>query len=39
MIFSMAMGADYTFELIYTETYVPQFIGHINFSEVVVFDR
>ena len=24
----MAMGADYSFELISIETYVPQFIGH-----------
>ena len=27
-IFSMAMGADYTFELISIEVYAPQFIGH-----------
>ena len=24
----MAMGADYSFELIFIETYAPQFIGH-----------
>ena len=30
-IFSMAMGADYSFELISTETYAPQFIGHNKF--------
>ena len=28
LIFSIAMGADYSFELISTETYAPQFIGH-----------
>ena len=28
LIFSIAMGADYSFELIFIETYVPQFIGH-----------
>ena len=28
LIFSMAMGADYSFELISIETYAPQFIGH-----------
>jgi len=28
LIFSMAMGADYTFELISIETYKPQFNGH-----------
>ena len=27
----MAMGADYSFELISIETYAPQFIGHNNF--------
>ena len=27
-IFSMAMGADYSFELISIQTYAPQFIGH-----------
>ena len=27
----MAMGADYSFELISTETYAPQFIGHNKF--------
>ena len=27
-IFSIAMGADYSFELISIETYAPQFIGH-----------
>ena len=27
-IFSMAMGADYSFELISIEIYAPQFIGH-----------
>ena len=25
------MGADYSFELIYIETYAPQFIGHDKF--------
>ena len=30
MIFSIAMGADYSIELISIETYVPQFIGHNN---------
>ena len=24
----MTMGADYSFELIFIETYAPQFIGH-----------
>ena len=28
LIFSLAMGADYSFELISIETYAPQFIGH-----------
>ena len=28
LIFSMAMGADYSFELVSIETYAPQFIGH-----------
>ena len=28
LIFSIAMGADYSFELISIETYTPQFIGH-----------
>ena len=28
LIFSIAMGADYSFELISIETYAPQFIGH-----------
>jgi hypothetical protein len=28
LIFSMAMGADYLFELISIEIYVPQFNGH-----------
>jgi hypothetical protein len=32
LIFSTTMGADYSFELIFIETHVPQFIGHINFS-------
>ena len=27
-IFSMAMGADYAFELIFNETCAPQFNGH-----------
>ena len=27
----MAMGADYSFELISIETYAPQFIGHNKF--------
>ena len=26
--FSIAMGADYSFELIFIETYAPKFIGH-----------
>ena len=28
LIFSMAMGADYSFELIFNETCAPQFNGH-----------
>jgi hypothetical protein len=28
LIFSIAMGADYSFELISIETYAPQFIEH-----------
>ena len=28
LIFLIAMGADYSFELISIETYAPQFIGH-----------
>ena len=28
MIFSLAMGANYSFELISIESYAPQFIGH-----------
>ena len=28
LIFSMAMGVDYSFELISIETYAPQFIGY-----------
>ena len=31
LIFSIAMGADYSFELISIETYAPQFIGHNKF--------
>ena len=31
LIFSMAMGPDYSFELTSIETYVPQFIGHNKF--------
>ena len=31
LIFSMAMGANYSFELIPLETYASQFIGHNNF--------
>ena len=27
-IFSMAMGVDYSFEVISIETYAPQFIGY-----------
>ena len=30
LIFSMAMGADYSFELIFNETCAPQFNGHNN---------
>ena len=30
LIFSIAMGADYSIELISIENYVPQFIGHDN---------
>ena len=30
LIFSMAMGADYAFELIFNETCAPQFDGHNN---------
>ena len=32
LIFSIAMGADYSFKLIFIETYAPQFIGHKNKS-------
>ena len=36
LIFSMAMGANYSFELISIETYAPQFIGHnISFLDSV----
>ena len=47
LIFSMAMGADYSFEFISIELYVPQFIGHNKFflgsavwttSELMTFD-
>ena len=31
LIFSMAMGANYSFALISIETYAPQFIGHNEF--------
>ena len=31
LIVSIAMGADYSFELISIETYALQFIGHNNF--------
>ena len=31
LIFSMAMHADYSFELISIETYAPKFIGHNKF--------
>ena len=31
LIFSMTMGANYSFELISIETYAPQFIGHNKF--------
>ena len=37
MIFSIAMGADYSFELISIETYAPQFIGHNKFFLGSVF--
>jgi hypothetical protein len=30
LIFSIAMGADYSFELNSIETYAPQFLGHDN---------
>ena len=30
LIFSMAMGADYAFELVFNETCAPQFNGHNN---------
>ena len=30
LIFSIAMGADYSIELISIDTYAPQFIGHNN---------
>ena len=30
-LFSIAMGSDYSFELISIETYALQFIGHNNF--------
>jgi hypothetical protein len=40
LIFSMAMGADYSFELIFNETCAPQFNGHNNsFLASVNFDR
>ena len=35
----MAMGADYSFELIFIETYAPQFIGHNNFFLGSVWGR
>ena len=28
LIFSIALGVDYSIELIFIETYAPQFIGH-----------
>ena len=31
IFFSMAIGANYSFELIFIETYAPQFIGHNKF--------
>ena len=31
LIFSMVMGADYSFELISTDTYASQFNGHNKF--------
>ena len=30
MIFSIAMGANYSFELNFIDTYAPQFFGHDN---------
>ena len=30
LIFSIAISADYLFELISIETYAPQFVGHNN---------
>ena len=39
LIFSIAMGADYSFELISIETYAPQFIGHNKFFLSSVIER
>ena len=37
LIFSIAMGADYSLELISVHTYEPQFIGHnIFFLDSVI---
>ena len=35
LIFSIAMGADYSIELISIETYAPQFIGNIKKFPIV----
>ena len=37
LISSMAMDANYSFELIFIETYAPQFIGHNKFFLGSVF--
>ena len=39
LIFSMAMGADYSFELIFIETYTPQFNGQNKLFLVSVDGR
>jgi hypothetical protein len=33
LIFSIAMGADYSFELISIKTYTPKFIGHNKWAK------
>ena len=37
LMFSMSMGTDYSFELIFIKTYAPQFIGHNKFFLGSVF--
>ena len=39
LIFSIAMGADYSIELISIETYAPQFFWHNNFFLGSVFSK